>query len=352
KCMPNDDGSINELYAYGKTNKDATEKAKRKIDAFIAEKEKERLKTFERFTVFRYMSEYVRHASLSIKSSSNQRNIDTLKTFKKDAYLLDFVSKSIITIDKETLFEVVEYLCNHSGNSLLKKQEIMISNAFDIAFEDELISRNLFKMLFKKLPKSKIDANKGISAFSLSEQQKLVPVLAVHIDKISKGEKLTAIQQTAVILVIEYYTGMRPGEIAALQKQDIDFDNHILKVHYTITQGENYTQAIGSTKTKNGCRNVYMLPVVEDIIKLYIDAYNRSKAHAPINSQLEDFLFLAIRTGTMLKVSSINANFKAIFEKTFPDVNICQYMLRHTFASNCYAYGIRDNTISSILGHS
>ncbi|MEG2081324.1 MAG: hypothetical protein RRZ68_07180, partial [Oscillospiraceae bacterium] len=78
-------------------NKDATEKAKRKIDAFIAEKEKERLKTFERFTVFRYMSEYVRHASLSIKSSSNQRNIDTLKTFKKDAYLLDFVSKSIIT---------------------------------------------------------------------------------------------------------------------------------------------------------------------------------------------------------------------------------------------------------------
>lgn len=348
KCAPNDDGSIDEFYAYAKTYKDATEKGKKKIDEFLAKKKLKELKSYERFTIYSFMKEFVRHASLSIKEASNQRNIDTLKTFERDPFLHDFVSNSIVTINKSQLLDVVEYLCNNSGNSLLRKQLIMLSNAFDIAFADELINRNLFKVVFKKLPKSKVDKNEGIRNLTLLEQQKIISILQSVFDEVQSGCKLTAKRQAAFIIAIEYYSGMRPGEILALHKKDIDFENHIIRVKHTITRTKDYKQEIGTPKTDNGFREVYMITILEKLMKLYFRV-SEEAIHRTITN---DLVFVPIRSGTMLGVAAINSRFKELFQDCLPDTKICQYMLRHTFASNCYTYGIRDNTISSLMGHS
>lgn len=187
---------------------------------------------------------------------------------------------------------------------------------------------------------------------TLTEQQQFVAHLQKEIDGICKGKNLTALQQSAFAFIIAYYTGMRPAEIAALQMGDINFIDHEIKVNGTLTRGSEYKTVVGSQKTKNSFRTIYMPPIVEHSLMVYLEIYSKTEKHAPIKQEYENFIFLSLRSGTLLEVASLNFSFKKTLGNTVSDSKICQYMLRHTFATNCYQYGIRDNTISSILGHS
>lgn len=73
-----------------------------------------------------------------------------------------------------------------------------------------------------------------------------------------------------------FYTGMRKGELFALQKKDIDLDKgviHITKSYQRI----NKKNVITSPKTHNSYRDVSIPQFLVDIIKQYIDNLYKPK---------------------------------------------------------------------------
>ena len=68
--------------------------------------------------------------------------------------------------------------------------------------------------------------------------------------------------------LISLFTGMRMGEINALDLDDIDFENKIIHIRRTITRGLDERAMVGSyTKTKSGTRDIIMDSNVEAIFR-------------------------------------------------------------------------------------
>ncbi|MBR2248423.1 MAG: site-specific integrase [Bacilli bacterium] len=68
------------------------------------------------------------------------------------------------------------------------------------------------------------------------------------------------------------YTGLRTGEVCSLMWEDIDFKNRIINVQHTVYDKTNDGKGrwyIGTTKTKNGTRKVYMCDTLYNALLNY-----------------------------------------------------------------------------------
>lgn len=154
---------------------------------------------------------------------------------------------------------------------------------------------------------------------------------------------LNKINYTKLGILIGLYTGMRIGEICALQFSDIDFINKTISVTKTLqriydpTNAEKPTKVqITSTKTSSSTR---IIPVTEEMIKI-LQAMNSG----------DDTYIL---TGT--KKYSEPRTFRRKYTDFMKKIEIQPlkfHSLRHTFASMNIENGADIKTISQILGHS
>lgn len=123
-------------------------------------------------------------------------------------------------------------------------------------------------------------------------------------------------------------TGMRVGEFLALDlKKDIDYDKNIIY----ITKNYDYINKVVTVpKTTTGNRKIIFL--------------NELKPHF-------DFLIKDISQGINFTYNGITLFFKRLYIK-FDLKGYNLHTFRHTFASNCYAVGMREKHIQQLLGHS
>lgn len=135
-------------------------------------------------------------------------------------------------------------------------------------------------------------------------------------------------------------TGLRIGEVCALQYGDIDFDKLTINVERSVkrvcTPGEKSFLEISDPKTLSSIRDV---PIIPDIAKLiqenrladdvYISSGNNQKPLEP--------------RAYRMKYNRI-CDELGIEHHTFHD-------LRHTFASRCINSGSDARTVADILGH-
>ena len=142
------------------------------------------------------------------------------------------------------------------------------------------------------------------------------------------------------------YTGLRIGEICALQWKDIDFNNKSLKVKKTILRIADVNSP--STKTKI----IIDSPKSESSIR-----------EIPLPNKLMDILYLHkckitnedyyVLTGCEKYIEP--RNYYERYKKYLIKCNIPNYTfhsLRHTFATRCVEIGFDPKTLSEILGHS
>lgn len=154
---------------------------------------------------------------------------------------------------------------------------------------------------------------------------------------------LKKINYTKLGILIGLYTGMRIGEICALQFSDIDFINKTINVTKTLqriydpTNTEKPTKIqITSTKTSSSTR---IIPVTDDMIEIL----------QSMNSGDDTYIL----TGTK-KYSEPRA-FRRKYTNFMKKIGIQPlkfHSLRHTFASMNIENGTDIKTISQILGHS
>lgn len=141
-------------------------------------------------------------------------------------------------------------------------------------------------------------------------------------------------------------TGVRIGELCALQWKDIDTDTGYVSVNKTIARiylmdenGKNRTEVVIDTpKTQNSLREI---PIYNELLKLL----------KPLKRIVNPEYYVLTNSPTPLEPRTYRNYYKKLM-KTLNVPNIKFHGLRHSFATRCIESNCDYKTVSVLLGHS
>lgn len=165
------------------------------------------------------------------------------------------------------------------------------------------------------------------------EEKRLTTVLLNSIDRYKLG------------VLICLFTGIRIGELCALQWKNVSLEEKTLKVEKTLqrlqkddTSSEIKTSIIVTEpKSKAAMR---IIPLPDFMIEIMLPFQNTSNSY-----------LLSGESSSLIEPRTMQNHFKKYLrESEIDDANF--HCLRHTFATKCIESGFDVKTLSEILGHS
>ena len=200
----------------------------------------------------------------------------------------------------------------------------VLSMAFEYAIDMEICEDNPCIRL-KRIPED----SKKVEAFTRDEQKKIEAYI-----KSSNDRRLFGI-------LLDFYSGIRIGELIALEWQDVDFDKGIIHINKTAYRDKSKTGewevCIDKPKTKSSER---VIPLPTCIIELMKEYSITSKSDYVIENKKSERM--SIRS------------YQYIFEKITEKVGVRKlnfHAIRHTFATRAIECGMDIKTLSEIMGH-
>ena len=177
-----------------------------------------------------------------------------------------------------------------------------------------------------ELPKSQ---PKEIAVFSQDEQKKLLrAIMALH-------------NMTACGVLLALYTGLRIGELCALQWRDIDFNTGIMHIKKTVQRirvyGDKSKTAVKVTAPKS-VSSFRDIPLPEFLITLLLSYRGEEQSYTASGST------------ALIEPRSFTNRYKALLKKAgVPSRKF--HCLRHSFSTSALQLGFDIKTLSEILGH-
>lgn len=316
---------------YGKTRQEV----KNKLEKIITELNTDTYVDKSKVTLYDVAKEFIDTAYKmnKLKESSYSRKLHTLKNISSH-YIAQMELQKITEKD---LRDFLIYITKYS-DSVIAKIYGILNNTFRIAVRRNILRYNfLDNQLEFEIPLSKKYKNKSksVSAFTIEEQKQLI-------NKLQNAEKFRYKYQ----IIIGLFTGMRMGEINALDLDDIDFENKLIHIRRTITRTFDDRATIGSyTKTVNGIRDLIMDPYLEKIFREYLS----SEYYTP-----NDYHLLFCNSNKeCISTDTVNMMFKEFCKNNNigKGYDVHQHMLRHTFATRCIESGMPASVLAKIMGH-
>ncbi|WP_265460458.1 tyrosine-type recombinase/integrase [Enterococcus sp. HY326] len=249
--------------------------------------------------------------------------------YKLNKYILPiFKHKKLYEINEESIYLYIEELQNnHLSMSSIQSIFTLFKQVLSSGLSRIKCDATFLTLI--KLPRR--DWSR-VTSLSLSEQKRLS--LAASQEPAKKG----------LPVLIALHTGMRIGEIAALEWCDIDFEKNIIQVSKTCqrilnqkkTPAKTYIHIDGA-KTKNSIRVIPMTPFLREKLKQYrqdgeLARWVFTNNDGPCEPRLLTNYFHKIRK----KVGLTHIHF---------------HQLRHTFATRCLEALSDIPTVSALLGH-
>ena len=265
----------------------------------------------------------------------------TCKRSSVSAYML-IIKNIILPIIGEYELEVVsskeaeslKQECEDKGLSKKTIQDVIIclKNILKVANILEVAETKTISVLWGT---GNNEVKKQVEAYNKDQVRKLVASL----------EETPSFKN--LFLLITIYSGMRIGEVCALQWKDIDLEEKVIRVNKSIqriyteedTMGKMKTELLISTpKTKSSQREI---PIVQPLFKMMKDF---AKICRP------DY-FVCSGTTTPIEPRTYRSYYKKKIEEIgLPRLKF--HGLRHTFATQLIASKADVKTVSAILGHS
>jgi len=145
-------------------------------------------------------------------------------------------------------------------------------------------------------------------------------------------------------ILLALHTGLRIGELCALQWEDIDFDRKVLTVEKTIQRiyvrnldGSSMTRVVvGTPKTQSSAREIPLPSFLVPILQEFCQENNKDYVLTDDSNYVEPRAYRRFFQGliTRLEIEPV-----------------CFHGLRHTFATRLVEAGADVKTVSSLLGH-
>jgi len=202
----------------------------------------------------------------------------------------------------------------------VQKYRSILYSILEKAVDNDIIIKN---------PLSKVTSPKLLKNFRNQEE---------NVDPFTEDELNTIIKEAngymKNFIRFMYATGIRPGEIIALQWDDIDFDRKIIKIYKTRMRDKE-----GDTKTLASTREVDLLPLAE----------NALKDQKQITGN-DGYIFVNSSKNPFYSHDIIGVNFQKLLAKCSVQARVL-YNLRHTFASQLISKGADIVWVSRMLGH-
>ena len=173
---------------------------------------------------------------------------------------------------------------------------------------------------------------KGIEVLSLANQRKLISFVSDNFTFRNLG------------IMLCLHSGMRIGEVCALQWKDIDIVQGVIYVRrtieriYIIENDIRRTELVISTpKTQNSIREI---PLSKELIRLL----------KPLKKVVNDSFYILTNESNPTEPRTYRNYYKSILEKlNIPYLKF--HGLRHSFATRCIESQCDYKTVSVILGH-
>lgn len=275
-----------------------------------------------------------------------------MNKIKETSYKRDLAERNIISemyianmeIQKISIEDINNCLSEitYRSNSSIEKLTSILSSAFNKAVLLQKAPLNPFLVKGAIVRPKSIKSKKQVDSLSIEEQKLFIEMLN------KKEYRYKDVFLTAI------YTGMRVGEILALEKSDIDFNNKIINISNTLTRDKNDNIILGDrTKTYAGIRSIPLPLQIEENFKKLVNNTNRflfifnDKFISPstINAQ---FKRICKDSGIRTKIYTFNRQGKTIHSNTS---SVNEHMLRHTYATRCIEAGMSPVVLQRLLGH-
>ena len=250
-----------------------------------------------------------------------------------------FKNTNLNKLTYDHIFEFREYLKtkpkkqNENGTlsyNTINKILILLKKIFDTGIRKSLIDKNPVENL-RKLPISK----PNLKFWSIEEFTKFREL--IREDEISYD----------LFFVIAFFTGMRMGEILALNWNDINFLTNTIYVTKTVYFVNN-TSYINTTKTRSGTRNITINQKLAEMLK---DWKVKQKEKLEEFTKNTDELQIIQSTPITITKNMIDKKFKQILERDNDLKKIRIHDLRHSHASLLINQGEDYLVVKERLGH-
>lgn len=264
---------------------------------------------------------YLEDIKSSLKPSTVKRNSYACDSFKALLGKDVLVSKLNANYVKDCLFED----SNGKYNEKLKRFKALMRWAYQNDYIDNVSWVDKLKSLPDPEKKARLK-----DKFLEKEELKLL------IDSME-------IEHWKLIAKFSSLSGMRIGEIFALEKSDVDFKNHVIHVtkNYDAT-----TEQVVTPKTSKSVRDVYMQPELENVC-LQMQFYT---AKQESQSGVKSDLFMHDINGEHLKYYSYNKYLKNTSISVLGR-KITTHVMRHTHVAMLAQNNVPMSVISDRLGH-
>ena len=260
-----------------------------------------------------------------IKSKENKTKRSTISIYqsKINKYFIPYFPKRAKQINLKRLSDFLEYVEEQELEDSTEHEIFRLANDFfKFAYE------NHYTKHFIKLTVPKIH-DKKVEIFTRAERNKLKEYLVKHLNFFNFG------------LLLSAYTGIRLGELAALQFKDIDGEilritKSLQRVRNTDDMSKSKTVVIINTpKSENSTRDIPIPPFIIPLI-------------SRLTYRLDDYILTG--TNAFMDMRTIQRQFKMIL--ALCGINVKKFhALRHTFAT----YAVEDNlpleAVRKLLGH-